>query len=189
MTLLDLLQPRVTVTKTGMTKGGEYHSSCLKCGGKDRFMFWPLAGNFFCRGCGWKGDTITILREIDGLSFREAAALVGKELPETDRARRIRERTVQQRILTEYWQWYHVQLITWTDRFMELSAEIATAEIGYRAVARTPELYTETEIDYWERCLAMLYDERATIEHICDLLTYDRYEQERFDWWQRERKN
>lgn len=190
LNLLDLISQDVTLRHVSNRDGGEWTGPCPICQGTDRFHVWPNSSRsvkFWCRQCAFRGDAIHYLREVRHLSFPEAAALVGKALPETDHARHTRERALKERILTEYWAWYHVQLITWTDRFRALAEEIETAEIGYRAVERMPALYTETERVYWVRCLARLYDERATFEHTCDILTYDSYEQERFVWWQRER--
>ena len=33
----------------------EYSSTCPWCGGKDRFLFWPDDGNYYCRQCEAKG--------------------------------------------------------------------------------------------------------------------------------------
>lgn len=79
MNLFDLVSRDVPVKQTGRKDGGEWHSPCPRCGGKDRFMFWPEAGNFFCRQCEWKGDAITYLRDLRGLSFHEARQALGKE--------------------------------------------------------------------------------------------------------------
>ncbi len=74
------VQPR----RVSSAKGGEYHSPCPGCGGKDRFHIWPEQnngeGSFWCRGCGKGGDAIQFLRDFSGLSFREAAQKVGREL-------------------------------------------------------------------------------------------------------------
>lgn len=77
--LLDLvkemgLDPR----KVASTGGGEYHCSCPKCGGRDRFFVQPCfkmkkcVGRYGCRHCGIKGDTIQFCREILGLPWKEA---------------------------------------------------------------------------------------------------------------------
>lgn len=186
MTLLDLLSARLPVRRTARTEGGEYHCPCLKCGGVDRFMFWPTAGNFYCRHCGWRGDAITILRDIDGLSFREAAARVGKPIAETDRERATRERVVKDALLLAYSRWGASQLAFWSDASRELAAEIETAEIGYRATTTHANLYTHAEITYWESRLAALYDTLPQVEHRCDLLTYSQYARERWEWWRSE---
>lgn len=187
MTILDLMQQRVPIKKTSARDGGEYHSSCLKCGGEDRFMFWPAAGNFYCRQCEWAGDSITILREIDGLSFRDAAVLVGKELPITDKERHARERVVKERLLEKYFLWSHRKMVESCDCFRELTTEQEIAEIGYRATVRQPDLYTDEEKEYWEIRVAAVYHALPQVEQDCDLLTYDRHVRDRFRWWEEER--
>lgn len=37
------------------TNRGEYSAACPSCGGKDRFLFWPDKGNYYCRRCELKG--------------------------------------------------------------------------------------------------------------------------------------
>lgn len=54
---------------------GEYAGSCPECGGEDRFLVWPSngdTGGFWCRQCGFSGDGIDYLREVEGRSFGEA---------------------------------------------------------------------------------------------------------------------
>ena len=61
----------------------EYSSSCPECGGNDRFRIWPGEGDngrYWCRQCGSKGDLIDFLRKHKGLSFQDAADVVGKEI-------------------------------------------------------------------------------------------------------------
>lgn len=62
--------------------GGEYSSPCPFCkDGDDRFLIWPQrpnrngeyqGGRFSCRVCGKFGDAITFLRQLNGLSYKEA---------------------------------------------------------------------------------------------------------------------
>jgi DNA primase len=59
------------------TNGGEYASACPKCGGKDRFLIWPKEGRYWCRQCNIRGDIIQFLRDIQGLSYREACKQAG----------------------------------------------------------------------------------------------------------------
>jgi DNA primase len=64
--------------------GGEYCSPCPFCkDGDDRFLTWPQrhnkngeyqGGRFQCRVCQKYGDAITFLRELHGLSYRDACA-------------------------------------------------------------------------------------------------------------------
>jgi len=54
---------------------GEYAGSCPQCGGQDRFLVWPSdgdSGGFWCRQCGFSGDGIDYLQEVQGMSFQEA---------------------------------------------------------------------------------------------------------------------
>jgi hypothetical protein len=56
----------------------EFSTSCPFCGGDDRFRVWPEKNHGHCiRGCGWKGDDIQLVRDLDGKSFQEAAAATG----------------------------------------------------------------------------------------------------------------
>lgn len=70
--------------KAAGTKGGEYHSACPGCGGTDRFHCWPEQnsgeGSWWCRACDRGGDLIEFLRQFEGLGFREAAAIAGREV-------------------------------------------------------------------------------------------------------------
>jgi DNA primase len=78
------LQPR----KVSTAKGGEYACACpfADCGGEhnsDRFHIWPdqgEAGTWWCRRCDRGGDAIKLLMDLDGKTFREAAAIVGKRV-------------------------------------------------------------------------------------------------------------
>lgn len=79
MELLDVLGSSTTLRKTGVTNGGEYHGPCPFCGGNNRFMAWPAAGKWWCRGCNRRGDAIDFIREKDGLSFRKACQVLGQD--------------------------------------------------------------------------------------------------------------
>lgn len=62
------------------TNGGEHAGPCPWCGGKDRFRVWPKSGKhgrFWCRQCGRSGDAITLLRDLKGISYQEAAETLG----------------------------------------------------------------------------------------------------------------
>ena len=61
---------------------GEFAGSCPKCGGEDRFLVWPSdgdTGGFWCRQCGFSGDGIEYLREVEGHSFQEACGVADCE--------------------------------------------------------------------------------------------------------------
>ena len=59
---------------------GEFAGPCPWCAGDDRFITWPEAGKtgrYWCRGCKKSGDGIQLLRDRDGLSFKDACATLG----------------------------------------------------------------------------------------------------------------
>lgn len=62
--------------------GGEYHSACPDCGGKDRFIIWASSDRYWCRQCEKKGDPIQFCRDFLGLSFKESCERIGKKPPE-----------------------------------------------------------------------------------------------------------
>ena len=70
--------------RAGSTGGGEFAGPCPWCGGTDRFRLWPThpSGHlrFWCRQCERRGDGIDLLRDLKGLTFREAAAKVGRSV-------------------------------------------------------------------------------------------------------------
>lgn len=190
MTLLELLSSRLSIKQTSHADGGEFHCPCLKCGGTDRFMFWPEAGNFWCRQCGWKGDIITILREIDGHSYREAARIAGKDmdsdsLPST---RAQQEFVLRQRLLADFRQWSRRKYREVTDTYRALIRELSVAIEAYNAMHWWLGLYTPEEQDYWTQLLGDLYNEVPQREYDCDICTFDRHMEVRTRWWEQERR-
>ena len=88
MPLLSLAQEKgLTPKKVASTEGGELHSACPSCGGKDRFIIQPnkkmtkCLGRYFCRKCGISGDTIQFGRDFLGLSFQDAADRALADVP------------------------------------------------------------------------------------------------------------
>ncbi len=84
MNILDLLHSKaVKPRRVAATRGGEWHSACPVCGGKDRFQSWPNdgreGGRWYCRQCDTGGDCIQFLRHVEGLGFREACQRLGLE--------------------------------------------------------------------------------------------------------------
>ena len=84
MNIIDLaheigLLPR----RTSSTHGGEYHSPCPTCGGKDRFFMHPnrkmkkCIGSYQCRQCGARGDAIQFCRDFMGMDYHAASVKVG----------------------------------------------------------------------------------------------------------------
>jgi DNA primase len=70
--------------RAGATAGGEWSGSCPWCGGRDRFRVWPRHPSgtvrYWCRRCERSGDGIDLLRKLEGLSFSDAAAAIGKNV-------------------------------------------------------------------------------------------------------------
>ena len=71
-----------TMKRKASTSGGEYAGPCPRCGGDDRFRVWPDhpesdTGRFWCRQCEWSGDGIDYLRDLRGLSFKDACEELG----------------------------------------------------------------------------------------------------------------
>jgi DNA primase len=78
MIMLELaMQVGLNPKKVSSTKGGEYHSSCPGCGGKDRFRIQTAIGRYVCRQCECKGDAIQFCRDFLQMSFHEACQRVG----------------------------------------------------------------------------------------------------------------
>lgn len=78
MSLIELAQElSLSPKRTSSTKGGEYHSPCPKCGGKDRFIIWEIKGRYQCRQCNCKGDEIQFCRDFLGLDFKSACSKLG----------------------------------------------------------------------------------------------------------------
>lgn len=74
---LEIVNYDTRVDYVARTKGGEYHGPCPICGGEDRFFVQPEKKYFKCRSCGINGDVITYLKEVRGMSFREASEYIG----------------------------------------------------------------------------------------------------------------
>lgn len=84
MTILELAQQvGLHLKRVSATNGGEYHSNCVVCGGKDRFFIQPFKqmekclGFYCCRRCGICGDSIQFAREFLNYSYQEALELLG----------------------------------------------------------------------------------------------------------------
>lgn len=95
MNLLTIIQDYgLSPKKMASTRGGEWASFCPSCGGtpgkSDRFRIQPnhKGGRYFCRQCPKFGDSIQFLIDFQGKSFKEAAAIVGKQLEERLQRRR-----------------------------------------------------------------------------------------------------
>ena len=59
---------------------GEWAGACLACAGRDRFrVFLGPPGRYWCRRCHLTGDAITAARNVLGLDFFAAVALLARE--------------------------------------------------------------------------------------------------------------
>lgn len=113
--ILQMLRSRVeagAIKRVSSRQGGEYHSPCPLCGGKDRFTVFPeqdggelcqkhgLKGTWACpRGCGKGGDLLTWMQEIEGMSFKAACEELGIELEKNERWRGYRPLRMPQRTI------------------------------------------------------------------------------------------
>ena len=91
MSLLEIAQEvGLDPMKVACTQGGEYHSACPSCGGKDRFVLQPnkkmknCYGGYWCRQCNIHGDVIQFCKEFLGLSFKEAVVYADADIPEQE---------------------------------------------------------------------------------------------------------
>jgi hypothetical protein len=76
--ITQILEGRGITPKRKTSK--EWSSPCPFCGGEDRFCIWPEENRAQCiRGCGWKGDDIQMLRDLEGMSFQDAAEATGRQ--------------------------------------------------------------------------------------------------------------
>ena len=80
--MTGILEAVPDLRRAGSTAGGEFAGPCPWCGGTDRFRVWPVhpsgRARFWCRRCERRGDSIDLLRELKGLTFREATAIAGE---------------------------------------------------------------------------------------------------------------
>lgn len=80
-------QKGLQLRRVSSSKGGEFACACPMCGGderSDRFRVWPEQGDggkWWCRQCDIGGDCIEFLRKACGLSFKEAAEVMGRKAP------------------------------------------------------------------------------------------------------------
>ena len=82
--LIELIQSAgINAKKTSSTKGGEFHSACPDCGGRDRFTIWPEIGRYWCRQCKKSGNAIQFCRDFMGMSFQEACLRVESKMIKT----------------------------------------------------------------------------------------------------------
>lgn len=188
--VLTLAEQDLSLKRTSMSNGGEWHSRCLGCGGTDRFCVWPSGGNdgrYWCRQCGRKGDAIQYLRDFRGLSFLEAKRALGLEITNTSRHRA--ERAALLIVRDAYLDREKQRFCELTDVYRSLLAEREDCEIACRAIQRRPDLYTQKEKSFWTRKRASINEQIESLEHEVNVFTFKKYEAERFALWAVEQKH
>jgi DNA primase len=175
-TLLDLVQEDTALTY----RNGEWHGLCpLHQEKTASFSVNDERGLFHCFGCGAGGDLVSYLVEKRGLSMREALTRAGKVLPQVlTSASEIRKQTAHDRLLAEYLTWWHDTLKDW-NRLLE---SLYVAEVAYRSMCRSTDLWTEDEQTYWSTRLGRLY-----AEYDAKLQDINATDAERFARWQETR--
>ncbi len=95
MILLDLAhRAGLSPKKVAATHGGEYHSPCPACEGRDRFYMHPhkrmknCTGSYCCRQCGIHGDAIQFARDFLSMTFEEAAQACNAQISPTSHLQR-----------------------------------------------------------------------------------------------------
>lgn len=101
----------------------EHCSACPYCqDGTDRFTIWPQKGNcgrFWCRVCDKKGDAINLLRDLQGLTYRQACERLKlkptmRHTPRADQAPLIAEDppSLWMEKAASFVEWSHSQLLS-----------------------------------------------------------------------------
>ena len=180
MSLVDLISADVSLKRTGK----EYVGLCPFHPEKTpSFTVSPQKELYYCFGCQKGGDAISWLREYRGLTYQEAATLVGKPLtPDPWRQRR---QQITTQLTQDYQDWKRA---TWNDRLAAaatLETDIQLYEAAYRALIRRPDLYPDA--DRAIRTLAALYAYRDLLDQDLDLLQSSRHDHEAQAWWVAER--
>lgn len=87
MNIVQLAESRgLDPKRVSSTGGGEFHSGCPECGGKDRFYMQPdkqqknCVGFFACRQCGISGDIIQFAKDYCNYTFEEALRAFGNKV-------------------------------------------------------------------------------------------------------------
>lgn len=142
MDIISIANNHISLKKVS---ADEYAGPCPKCGGNDRFHVWPGQGEngrYWCRQCGIKGDAIQFLREVEGMSFKEACKLVGKEVAAVShlgtRPRPPAKKTYTPKLVTlppELWQQEVVKFVEWAHNYLMYSGN-QTLEITKWLFAR-----------------------------------------------------
>ncbi|MFA6263704.1 MAG: toprim domain-containing protein [Candidatus Babeliales bacterium] len=152
MILLELAREAGIEPKwVASTQGGEYHSACPKCGGKDRFFIQPnrsmpkCTGYYHCRQCDSHGDTIQFGIDFLGYSFKAAVERLGIDLPHSYRPYALlrTEKTfkpLEVKALSDSWKEKALIFVNWAHQHLMQQPEILTnlerRGIPFNAVVR-----------------------------------------------------
>jgi hypothetical protein len=166
----------------------EFAGPCWRCPdhGVDRFLVFSN-GRGWCRVCGWKGDSIQLLRDRDGLSFREALTQLGCDLlpgPAIRRARAAKRAIAH--VKERYRAWQEEKINALFHEYRDLDADVGVALTAYRQMQRCPELYDDAERIFWTHALSRVYDRTESVTQAIDFFMLSDYERERFALWQQE---
>jgi hypothetical protein len=82
-----------------------------------------------------------------------------------------------------YHDWQRATLTDLTDQYRWLCDELEISIIAFRAMERRKDLYSHEEYLFWIHRLGELYDRHASLEHLLDILTYDKHQDRRVKWW------
>lgn len=157
MNVIELVRQKgIEPRRVSTNKGGEYHSSCPICGdgGKgadsDRFHVWPEQndgeGSWWCRQCDRGGDGIALLMAMDGKSYQEACAALGKEVkgpppvPEKPRPARRGSQAKKQHGPGQYqipqvvWRQHAEKLVSWAHKQLVDSHPEQMEKLGDRGL-------------------------------------------------------
>lgn len=162
----------------------EAHAPCPFCGGEDRFIVFSDTNRAWCRQCNWKGDLIQLLRDREGISYREACRRLGREphlriVPRQGDPHQEAIRTA--RGVFEQWTDDTARRLHEQRRVLEEQRQVC--EFAYGLIHRNRRLFTKEEFDWWARKLATVYDRLAAICTHLDLLVDNDEIRNRFDWW------
>jgi len=156
----------------------ELAGPCWQCGGTDRFLVFTNTGRGWCRQCGWSGDSIQLLRDRDGLTFREACRRLGLSTESLHRDTAHGRALV--RAKTDYRAWKMRRFRELVELYRLLQREKDLCVIAYRAIHQSRHLYSEEERRFWMFALADVYDRLPPLEHHLDLFTFREHEETAF---------
>jgi len=170
MNLIDLIEElNIQPKRKAATHGGEYCSPCPFCKeGDDRFLIWPQrqnkngeyqGGRFSCRKCGKYGDAITFLRQLYGLSYREACERMRIE-PKQRNSLPLKRPMLKSKIVDEpsdlwkekansFVEWSHKQLLN-NDEGLSLLRErgFSDESIDHFVLGYNPQLFFRERTDW-----------------------------------------